>query len=112
MSEQEFPADENGDVLRRMHEAGDDLTQSRVIDFCFIFNGRERALAFAAVVDDKNEEVCISYSQERDCWQVIVKHQLIPAHDTITELESVLTSKALAVGGKADGWGCLQIPRR
>jgi hypothetical protein len=34
----EFPKDENGDVLRRMYEGGDNLTQARVIDFCYIFH--------------------------------------------------------------------------
>jgi len=36
-----FPADENGDVLRQMHDGGADLTQPRVVDFCFVFPERK-----------------------------------------------------------------------
>ena len=39
MSAPHFPDDENGDVLRRMHEHGDDLSQPRMMDFCFTLLG-------------------------------------------------------------------------
>jgi hypothetical protein len=32
-AEWNFPNDENGDVLRRMHRDGDDLTKARDIEF-------------------------------------------------------------------------------
>ena len=41
-----FPNDDNGQVLQRMHEGGDDLTKARNIDFCFVFPDRTQALAF------------------------------------------------------------------
>ena len=48
----QFPDDENGDVLREMYARGDDLSQPRMVDFCFAFPGRRQALAFAEIVDD------------------------------------------------------------
>ncbi len=37
----EFPADENGHVLRQIQDGGHDLTQPRVVDFCFVFPERK-----------------------------------------------------------------------
>ena len=108
----QFPNDDNGDVLRRMYAAGDDLTQARMIDFCFVFPERRQALAFAGVVDDQDIEVCISYYKGRKVWQAIVKHNMVPDHRSITAMESALALKADSVGGKADGWGCMQVGRK
>ncbi len=42
-----FPEDENGDVLRRMHEAGMDLLQAHDIDFWHLFPTKADAEAMA-----------------------------------------------------------------
>jgi hypothetical protein len=107
-----FPNDENGDVLRRMFEGGDDMSQPRIIDFCFAFPKRKQALAFAEILDDRDLEVCISYYEEREMWQTIVKRYMVPTHRGITQLELSLAAHAQAVGGKPDGWGCMQVDRR
>jgi hypothetical protein len=112
MSAPEFPDDENGDVLRRMYDDGDDLTQPRIIDFCFAFPERRQALAFAEIVDDRAFEVCISYYEEREMWEVIVKRHMIPTHRDITTLEMQLAVQAESVGGEPDGWGCMQVDRK
>lgn len=108
----QFPKDANGDVLRRMYANGDDFTQARMIDFCFIFPERRQALAFAQVVDDKDKEVSISYYEAREMWQVSVHHYMVPTHTSITVMEAQLTVKAESAGGKADGWGCMQVRRK
>ena len=107
----QFPHDENGDVLRRMYEAGDDLTKPRMIEFCFAFPERREALAFAKIIDDRELEVCISYYKQREMWQAIVKRHMLPTHQDITTTESRLAAQAESVGGEADGWGCMQVDR-
>jgi hypothetical protein len=105
----QFPSDNNGDVLRRMYVGGDDLSQARTVDFCFIFSERQQALAFADIVDDLDKTVCISYYEGREMWQVIVQSYMIPTYSDITDLEAALTIKAERVGGRADGWGCMRV---
>ena len=112
MSAPHFPDDENGDVLRRMFDGGDDMSQPRIIDFCFAFPERKQALAFAEIVDDRELEVCISYYEEREMWQAIVKRYMIPTHEDITQLELALSTHAQSVGGEPDGWGCMQVERK
>jgi hypothetical protein len=109
---QHFPNDENGRVLRRMYDGGDDLTQSRVVDFCFVFPDRAHALAFVRDVADQTLETCLSWYQGKSMWQIIVKRDMVPEHASITAMESTLTLKANQAGGKADGWGCMQIPKQ
>jgi hypothetical protein len=112
MSVPQFPDDENGDVLRRMYDDGDDLTQPRIIDFCFAFPERRQALAFAEIVDDRAFEVCISYYEEREMWEAIVKRYMVPTHRDITALEMRLAVQAESVGGELDGWGCMQVDKK
>jgi hypothetical protein len=112
MSALQFPDDENGDVLRRMHDGGDDLSQPRMMDFCFAFPERRQALAFAEIVDDRDLEVCISYYEEREMWQAIVQRHMVPTHRDITALERRLSAQAESVGGEPDGWGCMQVDRK
>jgi hypothetical protein len=104
-----FPDDENGDVLRRMFASGDNLSKPRIIDFCFAFAERSEALTFAELVDEQDLEVCISFYNERGCWQAIVKRHMVPEHGDIAALERLLTHRATSVGGEADGWGCMQV---
>ena len=108
----QLPNDENGNVLRRMLEDGDDLSKARTIDFCFIFPERGQALAFAEMVDDRELEVCISYNEERNLWDAIVKRHMVPTHRDITAFEVSLASQAESVGGEADGWGCFAQKER
>lgn len=111
-TETQFPDDLNGDVLRRTHDGGDDLSQPRIIDFSFIFLDRRGALSFAQMVDDPDKEVCISFYEPKQTWQTTVKYRMVPTHRDITALESELATKAESVGGKADGWGCFRISRK
>jgi len=96
-------------VLRRLLEEGDDLSQTRMVDFCHIFLERRQALAFAEIVDDKELRVCISYYEGRAMWQVIVKRFMIPTHQDVTAFELSLAAQAELVGGTADGWGCMAV---
>jgi hypothetical protein len=104
-----FPNDDNGKVLTRMHEGGDDLAKPRVIDFNFIFPERRQALAFAELVDDRDLEVCISYYEGQEMWQAVVKRRMVPTHQGITELEAMLVEHAESAGGEADGWRCFHV---
>lgn len=108
----EFPNDDNGHVLKRMFVGGDDLTQPRMIDYCFVFPDRHRALAFAKAVDDEDSVVCISFFKIRKVWQAIVQVLMIPEHARIAAVEADLGGRAEAAGGQPDGWGCMRILRK
>ena len=104
-----IPDDENGAVLKRMLAGGDELQKPRFVDFCFVFPEREQSLRFAGLVPEKDFEVCLSFYEERESWQVIVRKHMVPEHGTIGRIERELTQRAASVGGEADGWGCMRI---
>ena len=105
----EFPDDDSGTVLKRMYEGGDSLTQPRNIDYCFAFPSRQQSLDFAEAVDEREYEVCLSYYDEREMWQAIVKKHMVPDYDAIMHIVADLSARAERVGGEADGWGCMRI---
>lgn len=100
-----FPADENGDVLRRMQAAGDNLSLARDIDFSFVFATQTEAQQFVAEVRSPEYQAKSSAYPERQMWQAQVTHRMVPTHSGIAELEARLAAAAAKYGGKADGWG-------
>ena len=107
----EFPADENGNILRQLKESGDALDEPRMVDFSFVFPQRQQAIAFAELVDEPEFQVCISRYEERDMWEATVSRHMAPIHAEITALELDLATRAESVGGEADGWGCMVVKR-
>jgi hypothetical protein len=105
----EFPADENGNILRQLHERGDALDQPRNINFAFAFPERQQAVAFTELVDEPHFEVCISRYEKRDMWQAIVTRHMVPTYSDIAAIEHDLGSRAESVGSEPDGWGCFVV---
>ena len=103
-----FPRDDNGDVLRRMHRDGDDLSKPRDIDFTVVMptlaaaeelGQRMRTQGHAVKV---TRTACVAHLP----WDVrIVKHML-PTHADIGAFEEELAVLAAPQGGRNDGWGC------
>jgi len=105
-----FPADENGDVLRRMAEHGDNLSIARDIDFIVVFPDGQAAQKFAGTVRGWGFESSIEHvdSVPSFPWEVCVVRHMLPTHEGITEFEQRLGNEAALVGGRNDGWGSMQ----
>jgi hypothetical protein len=104
-----FPDDENGDVLRRMQRNGDDFSKARDIDFTVVFGVEDSAQKFAGYFGRLGHRVSVSNS---NCvpdlpWDVIVVNHMLLSHSGITEFEETLQHAAAQLGGRNDGWGCL-----
>lgn len=106
----QFPDDENGAVLFRMKENGDDLSKPREIDFSVIFPTEDAALKFAIHLLKHDQKVSFSSYEEHDemPWQVQAHPFMEPAHENITGYENQLGDDAAAFGGRNDGWGSMQ----
>lgn len=103
-----FPDDENGDVLWRMNQQGDNLTKAREIDFSVIFSNKEMALKFATHLLCNNQKVSFDSYEENETmpWQVQAHPILMPTYENICRYEEWLAQHAAALGGCNDGWGC------
>jgi hypothetical protein len=73
-----FPSDENGDALRRMHEAGDDLTRSRDIDFTVVFPTENVAEEFARHFRKLGYAASVEFAEtvKELPWDVVVVSRL------------------------------------
>lgn len=105
-----FPDDENGDVLWRMQEHGDNLSARREVDFSVIFQTEEVALEFAVHLLRNDQKVSFSAYDENEemPWQVHAHPVMEPTHENITGYESQLGEDAAKFGGRNDGWGSMQ----
>jgi hypothetical protein len=105
-----FPNDENGNILRKMSQRGDDLSKSREINFCFAFPDQLHAKNFAKQVSGTmNLESEVARYEERDMWEATVSKKMVPTHQEITKLEGALNRIAQLHNGEADGWGCFIV---
>jgi len=108
----DFPDDSNGDVFRRMRDAGDDLSKSREIDFNRVFQREEDAGRFTdAVRQEGYSKVSCEYADELKAWDARVQILMIPTRVVVTEQESKLDAIARKFGGLADGWGCMHVDK-
>ena len=110
----DFPRDENGDVLRQMDEAGDDLSLPRSIDFVHLFAGKEAAQCFSGQAREAGYDVSLyephEASGEGASWAVICSWDMLPTHGEITRVEQELAELAKSFGGRGDGWACTHQP--
>jgi len=109
---QEFPDDENGDVLRRMRDSGDDLSRPRIVDFTTVFPDQERARQLAEMYESRGCVVAVKYSGvvPELPWDVTVSNFMVPTYQAITDFENGLGASAEPLGGRSDGWGCFEGP--
>jgi hypothetical protein len=105
-----FPDDENGNVLRRMHENGDDLAKARDIDFTVALPDKAAAQRVGDHFHKLGYRVSANRSQSATGlpWDVVVIKFMLPTHAGIGQFEEELQRVAATHGGRNDGWGCYQ----
>jgi hypothetical protein len=107
-----YPDDDNGDVLRRLEEQGDDLTKARNIDFSVVFPLESAAQDFARDLRELGFEASVYFAEEMKefPWNVNVVRHMMPSHQEIGDFEDLLQGVAEPLGGHNDGWGCFSEP--
>ncbi|QSG85253.1 ribonuclease E inhibitor RraB [Acinetobacter indicus] len=106
---EQFPDDDNGNVLWQMHEDGDDLDEAHEIEYSIAFTDQEQAERCALFL--LNEEQKISLFQDDDSgvteWIITIYVYMEPAYADIVDLEEWFTKIANQFQGAYDGWGCM-----
>lgn len=103
-----FPSTENGDVLFRMAQDGDDLSISRDIDFSIVFKKPNQASQFVEKLTKNGCKISIGKPSGifRRKITVTISCNMFPTHDSISSFETKLGLEAKRFGGLNDGWGC------
>ena len=105
----QFPSDENGEILWRLVEHGDDLTVPRDIDFSLDFHTEQAAMDCGLFLFRNEYKVQLEPPLEDDPdspWTIQVMPYMVPEHARITHMESYLQDVARHFGGECTGWGC------
>ena len=98
-----FPDDDDGDELRRIAEAGSDMSRAMPVDFTVVFDDRVRAEAFAGLVTSLGYQSVVE--PEDDGWCCTCTREMVAAHEAIVAAQDSLAAAAEKFEGILDGWG-------
>ncbi|ANF82389.1 hypothetical protein A3K93_09405 [Acinetobacter sp. NCu2D-2] len=106
---QQFPDDENGEVLWQMHQDGDDLTEPHEIEFSIAFTAEENADRCALHLLKEEQKISLFQDEESDRleWVITIYVYMEPAYEDIVDLEQWFSKIAEDFQGEYDGWGCM-----
>ena len=104
---QQFPDDDNGNVLWQMAEDGDDLTVAHEIEYSIAFKSQEIAEKCALFLLAEEQKISLLQDEENNEWFITIYVYMEPDYSDIVDLEEWFTKIAKDYNGEYDGWGCM-----
>ena len=104
---QQFPDDDNGNVLWQMHNDGDDLTAAHEIEYSIAFQQEEQADQCAVYLLKEEQKISLFEDEETGEWIITNYVYMEPEYADIVDLEEWFSKIAGQFGGEYDGWGCM-----
>ena len=102
-----IPDDDDGAVLRRLAESGNDLDKFMVIDFHVIVPDEEVGLEFAQAATQAGYKTELSYDQDDDEFTAWCSKLMLPDYQALIDAQVELAELALPFGSALDGWGTI-----
>jgi hypothetical protein len=100
-----FPNDADGDALRRVVEAGADMSQPMTIDFSIEAPDERSARRIAELVATRGFDPSISEDEDAETWSVYCSKSMLATYDGVVSVQSELNELVEPHGGCCDGWG-------
>ncbi|MFC6051848.1 hypothetical protein A6M14_11350 [Acinetobacter sp. Ac_877] len=104
---QQFPDDDNGNVLWQMAEDGDDLTVAHEIEYSIAFKSQELAEKCALFLLQEEQKISLFQDEESNEWFITIYVYMEPDYSDIVDLEEWFTKIGTEYNGEYDGWGCM-----
>lgn len=106
---EQFPDDDNGNVLWQMVEDGDDLTELHEIEFSIAFQDQQNAEQCAMHLLYQEQKISLFQddSVEPNEWIITIFVTMEPEYSDIVDLEQWFATIAEQFNGEYDGWGCM-----
>ena len=106
---EQFPDDDNGNVLWQMHEDGDDLDEAHEIEYSIAFTDQEQAERCALFLLNEEQKISLFHDDDSGVteWIITIYVYMEPAYADIVDLEEWFTKIANQFQGEYDGWGCM-----
>ena len=99
-----FPADADGDALRRVSEDGADMSNPMIIDFTVLAPDESSARAIAELAEAQGFDPSISDEGGSGKWSVYCSKSMLATHAGVVAEQVTLTALAAPKGGRCDGW--------
>ena len=105
----QFPDDENGNVLWQMHQDGDDLQEAHEIEFSLVFSDEEQADRCDLYLLKEEQKISLFQDEESATleWIITIYVYMEPTYEDIVDLEQWFSKIAAEFQGEYDGWGCM-----
>ncbi|WP_179998992.1 ribonuclease E inhibitor RraB [Acinetobacter sp. YH12239] len=106
---EQFPNDDNGDVLWQMFQDGDDLSEPHEIEYSIAFSSKEKAEKCALFLLQEEQKISLFIDEESESaeWIITIYVYMEPEYSDIVDLEEWFTKIANDYDGEYDGWGCM-----
>lgn len=105
---EQFPDDDNGNILWQMVEDGDDLTELHEIEFSIAFQDQQNAEQCAMhLLYQEQKFLFQDDSVEPNEWIITIFVTMEPEYSDIVDLEQWFSTIAEQFNGEYDGWGCM-----
>ena len=100
----EFPADVDGDALRRVMQDGADMASSMVIDFWVVAPDERSARAIAVLVVTQGFDPSIADDGASSKWSVYCSKSMLATYEGVVAERTALNALIAPQGGHCDGW--------
>lgn len=106
---EQFPDDDNGNVLWQMTQDGDDLSEAHEIEYSIAFNNQTQAQQCALFLLEEEQKISLFIDEDtpQPEWIITVYVYMEPEYSDIVDLETWFEKIAEQHGGEYDGWGCM-----
>jgi regulator of RNase E activity RraB len=104
---QQFPDDDNGNVLWQMEQDGDDLTVAHEIEYTIAFKEQELAEKCALYLLQEEQKISLFVDEDTNEWFITIYVYMEPDYSDIVDLEEWFSKIATQFEGEYDGWGCM-----
>ena len=99
-----FPADADGDALRRVAEGGSDMSKPMVIEFSIAVPDQPSGEATAEASASAGFDAIVDHDDESDEWSCYCRMETVATYERLLALQDELQRLASPHGGRIDGW--------
>jgi Regulator of ribonuclease activity B len=101
----DYPNDADGDSLRKVVEAGADMSRPMTIDFSVDAPDEHAARAIAELVSTQGFDPSISDNGGSGSWSVYCSKTMLATYEGVVAVQAQLNELSEPHGGNCDGWG-------
>lgn len=101
----DFPDDDDGNVLRNLVAGGSDLSREMKIDFMINVSDETIGIIIAQKMELKGFQVSVEKDETSQRWTCYCTRTMVPSYERLIGIQKMMNEIAKPYGGCSDGWG-------